>query len=441
MRTLLLFCAAATLAAQSVDLSQPPVVPDAREWTLPPVYEITLPNGLTVVALEDGRMPVVTMRLVFSGGSRRDPKEMPGVASATADLLLQGTAKKAASQLLESVDGLGGSMNVVASADQISIAGSVIADNLPGLLELASEAAREASFPELETVLYRQNRKQALARQRAQPGYVVTEVFRAAIFGAHPYAQPVATAVSIERMNRQAAVDYRDQYFVPNNAFLILVGKLPARAQVVKMVTEQFSSWPRKPLAEMTASAITSPKRRLILLDRPGATLAEIRMGTVVAIPRDADYFPLIAASLIVGGEITGFDEAGAFTMAAQAMNDGVADALQSMLERLQRISKEPVTARELSDARTAATSRFLLRVEPQAGLADELALLRTLHLPADYIGTYAVRMNAVTPDQIEQAAKKYLMPENGTIVVAGDASKLQQQLQKIGAFEIVRAK
>ena len=436
LSNLLLFCAACTLAAQT-----PPAMPELRPWTLPPVYETTLPNGFTLVALEDGRVPMVTMRLVFPGGSRSDPKDLPGVASAIADLLLQGTANRAASEFQESVAILGASMNVVAGADQISIAGSVIAENVPGLLELASEAAREASFPELEMVLYRQTRKLALARQRAQPGYVVNEFFRAAIFGEHPYAHTGATVVSIDRMSRQAVVDYHDRYFVPNNAILILVGKLSAHAQVMKMVTERFSSWPRKPLAETPAANVPAPKRRLILLDRPGAARAEIRLGAMVATPRDADYFPLIAASLVVGGEIAGFDEAGVFTMAAQAANEGVADALQSMLERLERISRDAVTARELNDARAAGIGRFLLRLEPQAGLADELALLKTLHLPADYIGTYTVRMNAVTPDQVWQAAKKYLAPENETIVVAGDASKLQAQLQKIGAFEISRAK
>ena len=94
----LLFCAPCTLAAQA-----PAVLPDTRAWTLPPVYETTLPNGLTVVALEDGRVPMVTMRLVFPGGSRRDPKDLPGVASATADLLLQGTANQAASEFGDSV--------------------------------------------------------------------------------------------------------------------------------------------------------------------------------------------------------------------------------------------------------------------------------------------------------------------------------------------------
>lgn len=421
---LLLFRAAFNLAAQA-----------------PPVYESTLPNGLTLVALEDTRVPMVTMRLVFPCGSRRDPKDLPGVAFATADVLLQGTANNAVSQFQESVAMLGASMNAVAGADQISVAGSVIAENLPGLLGLASEAVREAAFPELEMVLYRQGRKQALARERAQPGYVVNEFLRAAIFGEHPYAHTAATAVSIDRMSRQAVVDYHDKYFVPNNAFLILVGKLPARAQLLKLLTEQFSSWPRKPLADTLVAALPAPKRRLILLDRPGAAGAEIRLGTVVAMPRDADYFALIVASLVVGGEIAGFDEAGVFSMAAQAADEGVGDALQSLLEHLERISTEPVTARELSDARIAAIGRFLLRLEPQSGLADELARLKIQHLPADSISMYTVRVNAVTPDQVQQAAKKYLAPENDTIVVAGDASKLQPQLQKTGAFEIVRAR
>ena len=104
MRTLLLALVAATLAAQPVDRNRPPDTPSVRAWKLAPVFETTLPNGLTVVLVEDNRVPMVTMRLVFPCGSRRDPKELPGVASAVAEMLMQGTAGRTGSQIIESVD-------------------------------------------------------------------------------------------------------------------------------------------------------------------------------------------------------------------------------------------------------------------------------------------------------------------------------------------------
>ena len=130
---------------------------------------------------------------------------------------------------------------------------------------------------------------------------------------------------------------------------------------------------------------------------------------------------------------------AGDLILAVRALGEMLGSARKH--ERRSLMTADAVTARELNDARAAGIGRFLLRLEPQAGLADELALLKTLHLPADYIGTYTVRMNAVTPDQVRQVAKKYLAPESGTIVVAGDASQLQPRLRKFGAFEILRAK
>src|SRR5450432_3927513 len=102
---------AASLAAQPVDRTKEPRTPPIPGYKLPPVSDTTLPNGLGVVLVQDGRFPLVTARLNFQAGTKFDPKDLPGLAEAVAALLTEGTKTRTARQLSEEIDALGGSLS------------------------------------------------------------------------------------------------------------------------------------------------------------------------------------------------------------------------------------------------------------------------------------------------------------------------------------------
>jgi predicted Zn-dependent peptidase len=137
--------------------------------------------------------------------------------------------------------------------------------------------------------------------------------------------------------------------------------------------------------------------------------------------------------------ELLGLTDAGTLSVVTQVRNDVVADALQGILDHLDRMAKEPVGKQEVTDSKSYANGVFLLGLEPQRGLADRLAQIQVMNLPKDYLETYTARIDSVEPDQIESMAKKYMAPDNDAIVVVGDASKIQQSLEKIGTFEVVK--
>src|SRR5580704_2558823 len=118
---MVLTLAALPLAAQTVDLTKPPVSKDPRPYKLPPVSETKLPNGLTVMLAEDSRFPLVTARLVFLAGNKRDPKEIPGLAAAVASMLMQGTSKRTYQQIAEELDSLGGTLSAATGADALTV--------------------------------------------------------------------------------------------------------------------------------------------------------------------------------------------------------------------------------------------------------------------------------------------------------------------------------
>ena len=427
----ILMLAALPIAAQTVDLTKPPVSKDPRPYKLPPVSETKLPNGLTVMLAEDSRFPLVTARLVFLAGNKRDPKEIPGLAASVAAMLMQGTAGRTYQQIAEDLDGLGGTLTTGTGADSLTLEASVLAENAGKMLALMADVSRNAVFPTNELTLHKQNRKQTLLVQHSQPAFLANEEYRKVLFGDTPYAHLGPTTESIDKIDQKALENFRDTFLVPNNAWLIVVGRLPARDEMLKTIVRQFGGWDQKNVPPYVAPKPPAPKRELVLIDRPGSVQADMRMGRLAATFNDPDYFPETVGGIIEGGgpnsrlfldirekrgfaydvhtEVGPLADGGTFSAVTQVRNEVVADALQGILEHLDRMATQPVEPRELTDAKSYANGVFLLGMEPQRGLADKLVQIKVMNLPKNYLETYTTKINSVEPDQIESAAKKYM--------------------------------
>jgi zinc protease len=461
-----LLVAALPLAAQSnstrtADLSKPPVSRDPRPYKLPPVFETKLPNGLTVLLAEDTRFPLVTARLVFLAGNKRDPKDIPGLAASLAAMLMQGTTTRTYQRIAEELDSLGGTLTAATGADALTVEASVLTENTGKMLALMSDISHNAVFPAGELNLHKQNRKQTLMVQHSQPAYVANEEYRKVLFGDTPYAHIGPTMESIDKIDQKSLEDFRNTFLVPNNAYLILVGKLPARAQILRTITDQFGMWQQKNVPAYDSPKPPEPKRELVLIDRPGSVQADMRMGKIAATFKDPDYFPENVASIIEGGgpnsrlfldirekrgyaydvhtELGALADAATLSAVTQVRNEVAADALQGILDQLDRMAKEPVEGQELTEAKSYANGVFLLGMEPQRGLADRLVQMKIMDLPKNYLETYTTKINSVEPDQIESAAKKYMATGNDAIVVVGDASAIEKPLEKFGTIRVVK--
>jgi zinc protease len=266
---------------------------------------------------------------------------------------------------------------------------------------------------------------------------------------------------SIDKIDQKTLETFRDTFLVPNNAWLILVGRLPAREEILRTITIQFGRWDQKKVPAYVAPKPPAPKRELVLIDRPGSVQADMRMGRLAATWNDPDYFPETVGGIVEGGgpnsrlfldirekrgfaydvhtEVGALADAGIFSVVTQVRNEVVGDALQGILEHLDRMASEPVERQELTDAKSYANGVFLLGMEPQRGLADKLAQIKVMNLPKNYLETYTTKINSVEPDQIEAAAKKYVATGNDTIVVVGDAAAIGKPLEKFGTVRVVK--
>jgi zinc protease len=453
---------AAVSGAQDADLSKPPDTPPIPTYKLPPIHETKLSNGLQLVLVDDKRFPLVTARLVFQAGSKFDPADQPGLASNVAALLTEGTKARNQRQIAEELASIGGALGGGASMDTLTISGSALSENLSKLLELIADVATNASFPTEEVELRKANRKQALMAQRSQPAFLAEERFNLLVFGENnPYAHIAPTIEALDKLDAKSLISYRDTYIVPNNATLILVGSLPQTTQAVKAVESQFTKWQRKGTVPQPKIDFPVPERRLILVDRPGSVQADIHVGQLAVDRSHSDFFPLNVARVILGGgpssrmfnEIrekhgyaydahTEFDplrQRGTFKAVTQVRNDVISPAMAALLKEMEGMASEAVGKDELEAAKNYMSGLHLLRLETQAGLADQLATAKGMGLPNSYIEDYTVNLRRTDAAQIQAVSKKYIIPDKATIVVVGDAATLAEPLEKFGKVTVVK--
>jgi zinc protease len=295
----------------------------------------------------------------------------------------------------------------------------------------------------------------------SNPSYLANREFHELVYGKHPYGHVGPTMQSLDKLDRDAAVAYRDRYLVPNNGVLILIGKLPPRAETMKMVEAQFGSWARKEVTPPAEAPLPEPRRQLVLVDRPGSVQADIHVGRLALTRTSPEYYPLLVGRIILGGgmssrmfvdirEKEGFAydahaeqspnrEAGTFAAVTQVRNDVLEPALKAVLNELERMENDRVSSEELTNGKNLVSGSFLLRLETQNALADQFVMMRNIGLPNQYLEKFTDRVRAVEPDQIQDAAKKYMSPDKSVIVVVGDASKIGKVLEKFGTVTVTK--
>lgn len=463
-RTALWMALAAPAFAQGTEAapSSPPETPPLQPYKLPAVKEHKLANGLGLTLVHDKRFPLVSLRLAFGAGSRYDPQDRQGLAETVASLLKAGTQKRTSRQMAEELASAGATLDVDESDDALMISGMVLAENLERLIELAADAVRHAVFPEDELRLRKQNRRQELIFLRSQAATLAREKLRAVVFGAHPYARMLPLPQSIEAITRQDLIQFRDRLLAPANAHLILVGAVPPEKQTLAWIRAHFGDWQNKPAPAAPAGDWPAPAFSITLVDRPGSAQVDIHAGHVSVNRSSQDHFPLLVASGILGGgtssrlfvnirEKQGFayhanchhqplKDTGLFEVITQVREDVLEPALKALLAELKRMGEEPVSSQELGRIQNYLNGVFVLQLATQSGVANQLASLKVHGLPRSYLETYVTRIRAVSAEQVQAVAKRYFDPQQLSVVVVGDASRIQKTVEKFGPVRVEKA-
>jgi zinc protease len=419
-------------------------------FQIPQPFETTLENGLKIVVFVDKRLPLVSYRLAFLNGEADDPKERVGLTSAMATMLTEGTQNYSSRELAEKIERLGASVSANSSDDFIIVAASALSVYGPDILDLMAEIVFRPTFPADEFGLYQRNTIEHLKFQRSQPGFLANEQTARILYDEHPYARISPSASDIEKLTRRDLAEVHQQRLTPDNAIFIAVGNVE-RDELVAEVASKFGKWQgvsQKP-STIAATPVRSG-RTLTIVDRPGSAQSNIVLANLAIERNSPDYFAVIVMNQVLGagassrvfmnlreekgytyGAYTRFDAkklAGDFEATAEVRTDVTGDSLREFFFELNRIRDEKVGDQELLDAKNFLTGVFPIRAETQEGLANLLVNQQLYGLPEDYLQTYRNNVSAVTIEDVQRVAKKYVKPDEIAIVIVGDGTEVLKQ-------------
>ena len=444
-----------TLQEQFRQQAPAPLPP--RSIQLPTSVEATLKNGLQLLVIPDVRLPLVSYRLALRTGDAHDPDGLPGLTDLLTGLLTEGTERHSSREIADLVAKMGATLSAGANSDYTTVAASSLTIFNDQILELLAEIALTPSFPENEVKLIKENTKESLRQQRAQPSFLATEMVSRIIFGAHPYSHIAPTIESLDATKRTKLVEFHRARFIPNNAVLVVAGDVDADALIMR-AEGLFADWQTGTLQQdKFPEPPLRTSRTAYVVDRPGSAQSNIVIANGRGIARNnPDYFPMLLMHTVLGanassrlfmnlredkgytyGAYSSLDArrtAGSFRVSAEVRTPVTEDSLKEFFFELDRIRNEQVSKKEIEDAKSYLTGVFPIRLETQEGLIEQVVQIKMLGLPDNYLSTYRQQVQDVQVDEVQRVANEYIRPDEAAIVIVGDGKEIRRQVRPFTA-------
>ena len=444
----LLFSSAAVAQIDRTKLPEPGPAPEIK---LGEVEEFTLDNGIKVFVVENDKLPRVAFSLVLE----RDPLvegDKAGLTGFVGEMLTAGTTSRTKEQLDEEVDFIGASL----SASSTSLYGSSLKKHQNKILELMADVLFNPVFPQSELDKLKKQALTGLAAAKDNPDAISSLLTNALVYGKdHPYGES-QTEATTENITVEDVKNYYNTYFKPNIAYLAIVGDIDAR-EAEKVVKEYFGKWEQGDVPSNTYQAPEAPEQiRVAIVDRPASVQSVIKLGYPLEMnPAKEDFLSTRVLGYILGGGFNsrlnmklredkgytygarssiGSDKLIANFNASTSVRTEVTDsALTEMIYEIRNIVEEGITEEELEEAKANLSGSFGRSLENPSTIANFAINIARYDLPEDYYSTYLQRLNALTVEDINAAAKKYIQPDNMYITIVGNGKEFQDKVAQFG--------
>ncbi|MFT4974013.1 MAG: zinc protease [Saprospiraceae bacterium] len=409
-----------------------------------------LANGLKVMVVENHKLPKVTYNLTldnppFAEGNKK------GVDQLGSSLIGSGSTKISKDDFNEEVDFLGADMAFSSNGTYASS----LSKYSGRILELMSFGAIYPNFTQDEFDKEKAKLLEGLRAQEKSVPSIANRVVDALAFGANHPSGEYMTEETIKNVTLADVVANYENYFVPENAYLVIIGDVKYK-EIKPIIENLFGSWKKRATPKLAYTAPQNvPFTQINFVDVPNAVQSEISLVNTIDLKMgDKDFFPAVIATYILGGGFNSYlnmnlREEHGWTYGANAIIGAgkyvsklrSASSVRSMatdsavvefIKEIKKIRTEKVSEQVLNDVKAGYIGRFVMQVEKPQSVARYALNIETEDLSKDFYDNYIKTINAVTPDDIIKAANKYFLIDNTRIIIAGKGSDVVRGLEKL---------
>lgn len=409
------------------------------------IYREVLPNDITILTRSNFNSPSVVIAGYFGAGALFDPDEQLGLAEYTTAALMRGTKKRSFDRIYSELESVGASLGFNTGIHKSGFNGRSLAEDLPLLLELLSDALINPVFPKAEMEKLRAQLLTGLAIRAEDTGDMASLIFDQILFKGHPYSRPEdGYPETIQSIKRSDLVKFHHQHYGPRGMVIAIVGAVKAE-DALRQVKRSLGRWQvngQREAGELPPLKIL--KKTVSKFHRiAGKSQSDLVIGTNGPKRRDPEFMSASIGNNILGqfgmmgriGDVVR-EKSGLAYYAYSSLNAGlgpgsweisagvspqnVKKASELIVDELKRFVQEGVTADELADTKANFVGRLPLSLESNGGVANALLNLERHHLGLDYYLRYADLVHEVTAEDVLKTARKFVDPDKLAIAVAG---------------------
>jgi zinc protease len=412
------------------------------------IHRHILPNGIIILAYENFASESLVIEGLVRAGSIADPVGQEGLASFTASALMRGTAKREFDAIYEDLESVGADLSSSSSKHSTDFGAGCLVEDIDLILDLLAEAQRNPTFPAPQIEQLRSQIMTGLTIRANDTSQMATLAFNQLLYPNHSYGRSSrGHEETIQSITRADLVNFHQTYYGPQEMIISVVGAIEAETAVSK-ITQAFGDWENKGLVKM--AEVGGQERPLFTLrthiHMPDKAQADLILGLPGPLRSAPDYLHASLMNTILGvfgmmgrigknvreeqglayyaySSLHGSLGPNAWKASAGVAPNMVEQATESILAEIKRIQTEPVTAEELADSKAYRTGSLPVSLETNSGLASIIIDMELYNLGLDYLQRFPDLINAITIEQVQAAAQKYLSTHQIAIAVAGPDS------------------
>lgn len=410
---------------------------------LAPSREI-LDNGAIVIAKTSPTPPAVTISAAFHAGSVYDSPAVAGLAYFLSRVIDRGTERRSAEQIADELDSRGISLTVNVSRHVLTLTCTCLAEDFEAVLELVGDIAIGPTLPEEEVEKRRGEIVTAIRQDEDNPAVLAIEGLFTLLYRGHPYSRRVKGSVeSVEAIDRHAVQAFHRERFAPSSLTLVIVGDVEA-ARASAAAGRVLAGWQAgKPEPARLPRVVPASTRQQLVLPMMNKAQADIAYGFTTIVRADPAYYAFwilnnALGQYSLGGRLgdsirerqgmayyvfSSLDAnvvEGPLIIRAGVNPANVERAVASIDEEIAKVAAEGISEKELADCKQYLIGSMPRNLETNAGIATFLQTVAYFGLGLDYDLRLPGLLNAVTRDEVHEAARRALSPDRAAVVIAG---------------------
>jgi zinc protease len=457
------------IAAATAILSLPALaqVSDYHDIKTPPLHQIQLPqpkrvqlaNGMVIFLMEDHELPLIRGTARIRGGARDIAADKTGLAGiAGAAWRTGGTQSKTGDELDDFLEARAARVETGVSEDASSVSMSVLKGDFDTVFPIFLDVLQHPAFRQDKVDLAKTQATSTISRRNDDARGIADREMARLGYGDSPYSR-VAEYSTINSITRDDLVAFHNKYVHPNNIILSFTGDFDAASMEQKLRTA-FGSWPKGPQAPAAAPAAGTPaKAGVYFVAKDDVTQSNIYVvhGGTGVLRNNPDFYAAQVMNEILsggfsgrlmndirtarglaygvgGGVDTNFDRPGLFHIWMGTKSGSTVEAVNALRTDLADLQTKPFTADELAQAKEAILNAYVFTADSKAKILAQRVNLEFYGYPADYYQQYPARLQAVTAEDVARVAKKYVSPNQVSVLVVGKEKDFDKPLSTLGA-------